>query len=481
MPLLHALMKHKEDSTDPNIPLLIWLAYEPRVATRHGPALDWLKDHAAGNPLVTEEIVARAIRRLAATNKADDLEACVAFLAVTKDARAARRWAAWPMALKSRQVDAPPSWKRVFAILLKDEDGKTQELARRLAVNFQDREAIARALALARDLSEELHPRLDAIRDLALAHPPEAQKVLRDLLLYDAATEIRVEACRALASYDSPELAGSLLEGWKKYPPALRGESVNLLAGRKAWARDLLTAVGKGVVPRTDLNDNTILRIRAFKDTNLNKQIETVWGRFRDSPKELTTLIDKMRGQLYQGQASFTRGKLVFVNQCSKCHKFDGSGHEVGPNLEGAARDIEYLLVNVIDPNRVVGQPYYIRTVELKSGRLESGLLHAEDEQSITLKVENDVLKVIQKKDIEGQVLIQDKSMMPEGLANNMTVQDFRDLIRYLMAHPFLTDVALAGPEAAKIIDHARPLASPGIQWSRPTVGVAGPHSPSRG
>ncbi len=57
--------------------------------------------------------------------------------------------------------------------------------------------------------------------------------------------------------------------------------------------------------------------------------------------------------------------------------------------------------------------------------------MHAEDEQSITLKVENDVLKVIQKKDIEGKIQIQDKSMMPEGLANNMTVQDFRDLIRY--------------------------------------------------
>ncbi|HWY88028.1 MAG TPA: PVC-type heme-binding CxxCH protein, partial [Gemmataceae bacterium] len=474
MPLLHTLMKHKEDKKDPNIPLLIWLAYEPRVAAQRLPALDWLRDHAAGNPLVTEEIVARAIRRLAATNKADDLEACVAFMeVVTKEVRR-QALDGLALALKSRQVDAPPSWKRVFAALLKDESGKTQELARRLAVNFQDREAIARALALARDSSKGVVPRLDAIRDLALAHPLEGQKVLRDLLVNEEATEIRVEACRALASYDSPELAGSLLEGWKKYPPALRGETVNLLAGRKAWARDLLTAVGKGVVPRTDLNDNTILRIRAFNDKNLNKQIEVVWGRFRDSPKELAALIDKMRGQLYEGQASFTRGKLVFANQCSKCHKFDGSGHEVGPNLEGAARDIEYLIVNVIDPNRVVGQPYYIRTVELKSGRIESGLLHAEDEQSITLKVENDVLKVIQKKDIEGKVIIQDKSMMPEGLANNMTVQDFRDLVRYLMAHPFLTDVAMAGPEAAKGIDFDRPFASPGIQWSRPTVGAPG-------
>jgi putative membrane-bound dehydrogenase-like protein len=474
LPLLHALMQHKEDSKDANIPLLIWLAYEPRVSAQSRPALDWLKDHAGGNPLVTEEIVPRTLRRLAATAKPADLEAAVEFVGAVSDDVRRQALEGLAQGLQGRQVDAPPSWKRVFAELGKDGNFKTQELARRLAINFQDREAIARALALAQDSSKELARRLDAIRDLALARPADGLKVLRDLLLAEHKTEIRVEACRALAAYDSPELAGFVLRDWKSYPPTLRLEAVSLLAGRKTWAKDLLTEVGKGTVPRTDLNNNTILRIRAFKDANLNKQIENVWGRFRDSPKEIASLIDKMRGQLYEGPASFARGKLVFENQCAKCHKFDGKGHGVGPNLEGAARDIEYLLVNVIDPNRVVGQPYYIRTVELKSGRIETGLLHAEDEQSITLKVENDVLKVIQKKDIEGKIIIQDKSMMPEGLANNMTVQDFRDLVRYVMAHPFLTDIAVAGPDVAAAIDLAQPLKTPGVKWSRSLVPVPG-------
>jgi hypothetical protein len=81
---------------------------------------------------------------------------------------------------------------------------------------------------------------------------------------------------------------------------------------------------------------------------------------------------------------------------------------------------------------------------------------------------------VIQKKDIEGKILIQDKSMMPEGLANNMTVQDFRDLIRYLMAHPFITDVALAAATAEGSLELAHPLASPGVKWSRLRVGAPG-------
>jgi putative heme-binding domain-containing protein len=186
-----------------------------------------------------------------------------------------------------------------------------------------------------------------------------------------------------------------------------------------------------------------------------------------------------MRGDLYETRASFARGAKVFDNQCRKCHKFEGTGHEVGPNLDGAARDIEYLLINVIDPNRVVGAPYFQRIVKLKKGTVKTGLLAAEDDQSITLKTENDALTVIQKKDIDEDdgISVSQKSMMPEGLDKTMSVQDFRDMVRFVMANPFLTDVAVAGPFPAKktvSIDPAKPLDSKEVDWSWPLVGVPG-------
>jgi putative membrane-bound dehydrogenase-like protein len=478
LPLLHNLMKHKADAKDPCIPLMLWLAYEPRVAAQRNPALDWLKKAAPGNPLVTNEIVPRALRRLASTGKAEDLAACVAFLAEVKDVGARRQaLEGLTQALKGRQVDAPAGWKAVQAALLKEGDGRVQQLARQLAVNFQDREAIRRALAIAADAGKGAAERIEAIRALALARPGEALRVLEGLLAKDPSTPIRCECCRALAGYDSPEVPREVLAGWKSYPPAVRAEAVNLLATRKPWARELLTAVGDKRVPRQDLTDNTILRIRAFGDRKLNGLVEKVWGRFRDTPAELNALIDKMRGELAQGHGSAARGLKVFEAQCAKCHKFGGRGHEVGPPLDGAARDIEYLLVNILDPNRVVGQPYYLRTVERKDGRLESGLLHAEDEQAVTLKGENDQLKVIPRKEIE-KITVQEKSVMPEGLAGAMTVQDFRDLVRYLMAHPFLTAVSVAGPlpegGGGPAVDPANPLATPGVKWAAPRVGVPG-------
>jgi hypothetical protein len=87
-----------------------------------------------------------------------------------------------------------------------------------------------------------------------------------------------------------------------------------------------------------------------------------------------------------------------------------------------------------------------VHLVERKNGTSEVGLLAAEDANSITLKIENNVLKVIARKDIESHV-IQEKSLMPEGLDKNLTPQSFRDLIRYVMANPFITHVKLDAKE----------------------------------
>ncbi len=473
LPLLHELMRHKEDTADPVIPLMLWLAYEPKLAAAASTELGWLQANAAGNPLITDHIIDRALRRLAATGKAEDLAACVAFLGDVKTGPVRRQaLLGLTQGMQNRQIDAPAGWKAVREALLSDGDGDVQRLTRRLSVNFRDAEALRRALAVARDATKSVAERAEAVRDLGVAYPAEAYQPLVDLVRGDSARELRAEAARALSGYDRPEVARDVLAGWAKYPPALRVETVNLLAGRKNWAAELLKAVGDKRVPRTDLTDNTVLRLRAFKDKALNDQIESVWGKVREKPpEELAALIDKMRGELGKGGASFARGKVVFENNCAKCHQFEGKGHEVGPNLDGAARDVEYLLANVLDPNRVIGKPYYTRFLSLKNGRVESGLLVAEDGQSVTLKGENAAQKVIQKNDID-EMTEQEKSLMPEGLANNLTAQDFRDLVRYAMAHPFLTDVQVAGPFAPA--EGVEAPALKGVTWSPLSVGPTG-------
>jgi len=478
LPVLENLLLHKEDAHDPDIPLMIWLAYEPVVASGQGSTLAFLTQHAEDNPLLSEEIMPRVCRRLLATNRAAAIKAAIGFLQDINSSVVRRRALEGLLqGLENRQLEPPDNWHAVATVLQRDPDLEVQRLARRLAVKFHDLQALQNALALAMNPHKATGERVDAVRDLAAAHPVEALRPLQDLLAREANEEVRCEICRTLAHYDRPEVGRVVLKGWSSYPAPVRVEAVNLLAGRKDWAGDLLTAVGRKDVPRTDLNDNTILRIRALRDNKLNGQIEAVWGKVRDrTPAELNALIEHMRTALGEGRGSFAKGRQVFDNQCAKCHRFEGKGHDVGPNLDGAARDIDYLLVNILDPNRVVGQPYYTRFVAFKNGRVETGLLHAEDDRSVTLKNENDNLKVILRKDID-EITVQEKSLMPEGLNKNLTEQDFRDLIRYVMASPFLTDVAVAGPfaeEASVQINKADPLKSKEADWKWPVVGPQG-------
>jgi putative membrane-bound dehydrogenase-like protein len=461
LPLLRALMGHKEDAKDPVIPQMLWLAFEQQLAPKAKGELDWLKDNAAGNALITDTTVPRTMRRLVATGKPEDLAACVAFVGALKDTGVrVKALGGLAQALENRLAEPPAGWKTVYAELLKDPDAGVQRLARHLAVNFQDAEAIRRSLAVAGDMRKPARERIEAVHDLALTHRSFALKPLLEMVARESDAGVRAEAVRALSTYDDPQaikdIPGAVLAGWKGYPPEVRTEVVNLLSGRKEWARALLDAIGDKRVPATDVGNNTILRIRALKDRGLGAQIEKVWGAVRDTPADLSALIDRMRREIDEGRPSFARGQKVFENTCAKCHKFEGKGHTVGPELDGAGRDIEYLLINILDPNRVVGAPYFTRLVTLKSGRVESGLLAAEDAASVTLKGENDALKVIPRKDID-DIEVSKKSVMPEGLAGGMKPGEFRDLVRYLMANPFLTEVTVSG-----------------AQRTRPAVGVHG-------
>lgn len=451
--LLHALANRREDAADPVIPQLLWIAYEPVLAKNPEDELRWLRENAPGNLLITDTIVPRAMRRLIATGKREDVGLCVAFIAdLTDSGVRAKALDALVSAIGNRTVDAPHEWPTAQEKLAIDSNADVKRLTGSLAIKFRDAEAIHKAMAVAGDAEKYKTPeRVAAVRDLAVVRSPGTVPFLMELVRGKNDDALKTEAIRALGGIDVPKISQDLLAVWTNLSPANRNEVVQILAGRRDWAADLVAAVAAKKVARTDLNDNVALRIQALKDPKLTAEVEKHWGRFRPTPAELNALMDKMRGELAAAPGSFNRGKLVFDNQCAKCHKFDGRGSEVGPSIEGAGRDIEYLLINVLDPNRVIGAPYFMRTVNLLNGRVETGVLQAEDGQSITLKTENAVLKQIQKKDID-DVKVQEKSLMPEGLGNNMSVQDFRDLVRYAMANPFITSVTFAEGKVTPVV-----------------------------
>jgi putative membrane-bound dehydrogenase-like protein len=451
-PLLRALMARKEDAKDPLIPHLVWLAYEKVISKKEGantPAekeLAWLAEQAPENEFVRDQIVPKVMRRLVATGQPADLRLCVEFVAKLKDVNSREKALdGLAIALAGQTVNAPEAWAALQAEIAKENNPKLVALANKLAVNFRDPAALKRAIDAISSVHLTEPQRAEAVRQLAVLRAPETIPLLLNVVRKDGSDAVRAEAARALGAFDKPNIATELVSTWKDYKPGTRSEVVNTLAGRKEWAKALLTAMADKKIDRADVTDNAIVRIQAFNDKDLNALIEKAWGRARATPADLLKLIDKTRDSLYEAPASFERGRKVFENNCAKCHKFDGKGAEVGPALEGAGRDIEYILGNVLDPNRVIGAPYFLRTAVLLDETVVQGVLAEEDDTTITLKLENAVLRKIKKADLAGPVRVAEKSLMPEGLGYNMTAQDFRDLTRYLMANPFVAAVSVNG------------------------------------
>ncbi len=432
--VLRRLAMHDEDANDPAIPLMIWFALEPVVVQQRDQTLAWLMTADAANHMIVQrDLVPRVMRRLAATGKPDDLAACVNFVATVEDNQV-RRAALNGLvtAFEGRRVEPPEGWVEANAKLKKDSDAGVQAAIRRLGANFRDPQVIREAHGIAADAKRPTAERVVAVRSIAVAQLPESLATLEKLLAGEGPPELRGEVLRALGGYDSREIPALVIGKWKSLSEPLRSEALMLLTGRREWAATLLESIAAGTLSREELSAPAAQRIAAIKEPQLTAQLEKVWGSVRgQTPQEIDDLLKRMRRVAASGRGNAAAGRDAYEKKCAVCHKFEGKGADVGPDITGADRSVEYLLINILDPNRVVGIPYYTHIVATKNGKVISGKLVAETPAGVTIQGENNKLDIIPRDEIDEHV-VKPTSVMPEGLPKDMTNEQFRDLIEFL-------------------------------------------------
>lgn len=117
---------------------------------------------------------------------------------------------------------------------------------------------------------------------------------------------------------------------------------------------------------------------------------------------------------------------------CVRCHKADGDGGDVGPNLAGVADRLapEKILESILYPNAEITSGFESVTVELKEGGYYSGVLKAETEESIVLNSLEDGELTVSKADIANRTV--GLSAMPEQIDQLISKRDLRDLLAFL-------------------------------------------------
>jgi putative membrane-bound dehydrogenase-like protein len=308
--------------------------------------------------------------------------------------------------------------------------GQSPEQIMDAAAQGQVAMALVRARALAQDERVPEAERLAAIRLLVLV-PGQAQDdalLLLQLVRPQNPASLQAAALASAARSPAPAVARKLLEGWAGYTPAVRSQVLDLLLGRDAWTKELIGALEKKDVPPDHIDAMRRQRLATHRDPAVRARVEKL---FTANNPDRHKVLDTYAGAL-TAAGDVVRGKAVFGKVCSVCHKLEGVGYEVGPDLSAAAgKPASYLLQEILDPNRNVDGRYVEYVAVTKAGRSLTGLLAAETATGITLRAAEGKEHLLLRSEID-ELSGTGKSLMPEGLEKDVSMSDMADLLAFL-------------------------------------------------
>ena len=284
------------------------------------------------------------------------------------------------------------------------------------------------------DINEK--DRRTAVSTLALAPSTVWRDLSSDLLSNKNPPAVQLAAVAALAGRSDAPLLAQMAVCLPNLAPGARAELLAQLISGPQGAHSLLTALETGKVPaalvdaasRTALLNSRqpALKARATK-------LFTTAGSARDEVVkryQKTVLDGKTEGNL-------ARGREVFVKNCAACHKTGDAanlGHVVGPELKAVlpGKDKAALILAILDPSREIDPRYAQMVAETKDGRTVAGLLAAETPVNVTLRRAEGMEDVILRTNLEA-LIATGKSLMPEGLENQIAPEQMADLLEFLL------------------------------------------------
>lgn len=143
-------------------------------------------------------------------------------------------------------------------------------------------------------------------------------------------------------------------------------------------------------------------------------------------------LVEHLAGESVEGVAS--RGSEVFVKaQCVKCHRFDGKGESLGPDLSTISSRFtrKELVESIVHPSHIISSQYASKTIMTTDGRQLTGLVGngAAGETVVILPTAERVTLAAKQIEATKPSKI---SAMPDGLLDPLSLEEVSDLFAYL-------------------------------------------------
>jgi alcohol dehydrogenase (cytochrome c) len=126
-------------------------------------------------------------------------------------------------------------------------------------------------------------------------------------------------------------------------------------------------------------------------------------------------------------------GQRIFSASCARCHRADGQGGALGPDLSriGASRSRDLLAREIRDASAAITPGYQPVTIVTKDGQRVRGARKNEDAYSVQIMDTRERLQGYVKADLR-EVINEKTSLMPDFKADRLSDSDLNDVLSYL-------------------------------------------------
>jgi putative membrane-bound dehydrogenase-like protein len=345
---------------------------------------------------------------------------------------------------RSQKSGASPDWsnelEKALRTLLGSPNPALSATALPLAARWDKRATLADSVnGLVRELTTKLKDEtqsddtraqtaasLVGVRQLS----PEIIPAVAQLVGSSATVSLQKRVIESLGSVPDGAVGKVLVDAYPKLTSELQEAVFAQVIKRSEWAMGLVNALEKRTVSLAMLGPNSVHRLRTHSDVAVARKAGEVLETLRGPEiKEKNTLLVKFVPEVEKA-GNVEAGKTLFTQNCAVCHRLNGEGKEVGPDLSGmGAHGPAELLTAVLDPNREVDPSFNSWSIETKDGESYDGVIVSENRTTVTLR-NNSGETVLKTADIQSR-RNSGRSLMPEGF-ESLGGEALRDILAFV-------------------------------------------------
>ena len=284
-----------------------------------------------------------------------------------------------------------------------------------------------------------------ALMALRYMHTPEAVDALIKRFEETLESDTRQRIARSLvrlANLEKPYQGDT----WWSTRPDTRGPYYYPTAWEKTEAitKSLVQAAKKGdaatrfviaelakkdrvEIPGLPKADDPVIATVSEPTVDLDKIMKKQGQVGKMSVEDLTLALDKIKGKPSKGPA-------LFASQgCVACHALKKDEVQKGPYLGqiGGIMDAERIAMSILRPNEEISQGFKTVSITTKKGDGYVGFVTNRLSDRIEMRDIAGKVTTLKPSDIASETLLP-ISMMPAGLANGMSLEDFASLVHFL-------------------------------------------------